>query len=97
MRGGCAARTIRCGSAALLSVAVAALGGCSGGTSNASNTDELLVSYREECAGVSECVSVAATDVQTLAGGGTHSFELFCPPQAPYFHNWDADQQSNVH
>lgn len=76
-------------------VGAALLAGC-GGRSSASSADDTLLSYREECDGVLDCVSVPATDLRTITGDGTHSLELFCPPAAPYFGNWDADQDANV-
>jgi len=64
------------------------------GCNNSSSNDSLL-SSREECDGVPNCVSVE-TEFMELAGDGIHMLHFDCPEEAPFIHNIDVDQNDNV-
>lgn len=61
---------------------------------NSSSNDSIL-SSREQCDGVSECVSVE-TESMKIPGDGLHVLHFDCPNDAPYIHNIDVDQNDNV-
>lgn len=55
-----------------------------------------LESDREECLNVSNCTSVAATQLTAIDGDGVHSLSLGCPDAAPNIHNIGIEQDRNV-
>ena len=83
---------VRCAMVLLLTVAVGSLYGCSN-SSSAGDTRELLTS-RQECLSVPNCVSVE-TELKQLKG--TESvLHLVCPQDAPFLWNWDAERHRDV-
>ena len=78
-------------SAVLLLIGVLFAAGCSDSSSNDS-----ILSSREECDGVPECVSVTASELNSIAGDGIHVLHFACPDEAPNIHNIDVDQNDNV-
>ena len=61
---------------------------------NTSSNDSLL-SSREECDDVPNCVSVE-TEFMELPGDNIQVLQFNCPDEAPNIHNIDVDQNDNV-
>ncbi|MEM7009768.1 MAG: hypothetical protein AAF462_11605 [Thermodesulfobacteriota bacterium] len=69
---------------------VGIISSCSNSTSNDS-----ILSSREECDGVPNCVSVE-TEFMELSADAIHVLHFNCPDEAPNIHNIDVDQNDNV-
>ena len=65
------------------------------GCDNASSDNSITIS-REECLGVPDCVSVTASDLETLEGNEVHTLHLVCPDDTPNIHNIDVNQNDNI-
>ena len=62
---------------------------------NNSSSNDSILSSREECDGVENCVSVE-TESMVIAGDGIHVLHFNCPDEVPNIHNIDVDQNDNV-
>ncbi len=65
------------------------------GCDSASSGDSITTS-REECLGVPNCTSVAATEIESIENLGVHTLHMVCPDEVPNIHNIDVDQNDNI-
>jgi hypothetical protein len=63
---------------------------------DSASSDNSIITSREECLGVPDCTSVAASELETIKGEGIHSLHFVCPDEAPNIHNIDVDRNDNI-